>query len=137
MLGSSFPTFALGEVDLLKEPVLTDPTTQQQFYVEPGAEPFNVSLLASEEKKDLAQLFAKDSVFLWTGLVGTQTGTYRVQFSLPDGRHLSSAPINNASIIGTGQFPVPIWPAVKVPAGGKIGIVSIQDTSVAANTIQI
>lgn len=136
MLSSSSPSIALGEVNLLQEPVFTDQQTQEQYYVEAGAEPFDVVLTAKEIKKDLAQYFAGDSTFLWTGLAGTQTGTYRVQFTLPDNRQLSSAPINNSNVIGTAQFPVPIWPAVRIPAKGKIGLY-IEDLSNAGNTVQI
>lgn len=134
MLPSTYP-LGVGDVQLLADPTQTAPDGQQ-YYPEPGAEPFDVSLLASEAKRDLSQFFGRDHDFLVTGLCGTQTGAYTVQFILPGGRQLSSALINYANIIGTAQFPVSLWPAVRVPAGAKIGI-NITDTSAVANTVQI
>lgn len=123
------------DASLLADPTITDPSGQK-FYPEPGAEPFNVTLVASETKNDLSLIFPRECDFLITGLAGVQTGTYTVQFVLPNGRQLSTAKIANASMVGTAQFPVPIWPAIRVPRGGKIGI-NITDTSVAGNAIQI
>ena len=136
-MNSSTAQFSLGDADLLKDPVVTDPKTGLAFYVEAGCEPFDKVLAASTEYKDLAQFFAKDSDFLWTGLGGSATSTsYQVQITLPDGRQLSSAPVNAANLVGNAQFPVAIWPAVRIPAGGKIGLY-LKDTSNSQNTIQI
>jgi hypothetical protein len=126
-----------GEVNLLASPVITDPSDGRQYYPEPGAEPFDVVLTTGQVKKDLSQYFPKDCQFLITALTGTQTGAYSIQLILPDGKLLSSAALNNANLIGTGQFPVAVFPPVRVPAGGKVGINVITDLSAADNTVQI
>ncbi|MCC7497327.1 MAG: hypothetical protein IT160_07105 [Bryobacterales bacterium] len=115
---------------------LGEVSPQPQYYDEPGIATFDKVLAAGTEYGDLAQNFDKDADFYWTALSGTQTGAYQVQFILPDGRNLSTSMINNANVIGTGQFPVPIWPTVLVPAGSKIGL-RLKDTSGAQNTVQI
>jgi len=116
--------------------VTQDPQATQQFYDEPASYPFDVTLTANQALKDLSQFFDRDSDFYWTGLVGTQTGAYNLRLQLPSGRFLSSAPVKNTNLVGTAQFPVPIFPAVRVPGGGKIGI-EVTDTSGAGNTIQL
>jgi hypothetical protein len=126
----------MNQNDILADATMAD-ASGAQYYVEAGAEPFDLTLQANAESRDLSQYFAKDSTFLWTGVAGSQTGLFQVQFQLPDGRLLSSAPVRNSNIIGTAQFPVPIWPAVRIGPNGKIGIATIKDLSGAANTIQI
>jgi len=128
---------SLGEVNALATPTITDPQTGIVYYVEAGAEPFDVVLTSGQELKDLSQYFPKDSLFLITGLAGTQTGAYQIQLTLPDGKLLSSAAVRNANLVGTGQFPTVTWPPIKVPQGGKIGINAIKDLSGAGNTIQL
>lgn len=124
-------------MDPLAQPYYKDPNTGQLYSMEPGVEVFDVVLSADETQRDLSQSFPRDSSFLWTGLAGVSTDDYSVQFQLPDGRLLTSAAVNSQNIVGTAQFPVPIFPAVKVPAGGRIGITQITDLSSAENTIQI
>jgi len=131
-----FPTFGLGEVDLLKLPRVTDPQTAYEYSVEPGPGVFDIVLTAAQEKKDLSQFFERDANFFWFGLHGNQTGAYSIQITLPNGRLFSAAPINNANLIGTADSPVLIWPGQMVPAGGKLGLV-VKDLSGAGNTIQI
>lgn len=122
--------------DLLNEPPIVDPKTSAEYFSEPGMAVFDLVMLASTPYPDLSQFFGQDHDFLITGLCGTQTGVYTVQFILPNGRQLSTAQVNNANIIGTAQFPTPLWPAVRVPKGGRIGM-NITETSGAGNTIQI
>lgn len=119
----------LGEVPLTAQPA-------RHFYDEPCLQPFDRVLTASQVLNDLSQFFPKDADFIWTGLAGSQTGAYSIQLMLPNGHLMSSAQIRNANIIGTAQFPVPIFPAVRVPAGGRIGI-NITDLSGSTNTVQI
>jgi len=131
--------YALGDdsQELLKPPIVTDPQTGERFYAEPAVEPFTVALLANQERRDLSQFFGRDCAFLWTGLAGNSTGVYQTQFIIPpDNRLLSTAPVNNVNMVGTAQFPVPIWPAIKVPPGSRIGIYLL-DTSGAGNTVQL
>lgn len=123
--------------DPLAQPTYTDPKTGAQFSAEPGVEIFDLVLGAGLTQTDLAQSFPRESAFLWTGLLGSSTGAYQLQIQLPDGTLLTSASIRNANIVGTAQFPVPIFPSVKVPAGGRIGIPVITDLSAAQNTIQL
>jgi hypothetical protein len=119
----------LGEVALTPPPA-------QAYYDEPCLEPFDRTLTGNQAVQNLAQYFSKDADFIWTGVAGSQTAAYSVKFTLPNGRELSSAQIRNANIVGTAQFPVPIFPAVRVPAGGSIGI-ALTDLSGSSNTIQL
>jgi len=135
MNSSSIYPLGLGDANLLADPTQTD-LDGSQYYPEAGLEPFDLVLTALQAKTDLSQYFGRDHDFLVTGLAGTQTGSYKLQLILPDFRQLSTAQVNNSNLIGTAQFPVPIWPAIRVPAGGKIGI-NITDLSNAGNTIQI
>lgn len=123
--------------DPLAQPVYTDPQTGARFSAEPGIEVFDLVMTANQTQTDLSQSFPRDSAFLWTGLVGNRTGAYKLQIQLPDGTLLTSASVRDANIVGTAQFPVPMFPAVHVPAGGKIGIPIITDLSGAGNTIQL
>lgn len=123
--------------DPLAQPTYTDPKTGAQFSAEPGVEVFDLVMTANQIQTDLAQSFPRDSSFLWTGLAGSSTSTYKLQIQLPDGTLLTSAQVKNANIVGTAQFPVPIFPAVQVPAGGQIKIPIITDLSGAGNTIQL
>jgi hypothetical protein len=125
-------------MDPLAQPYYQHPQTKEIFATEPGIEVFDLVLALNATQTDLSQTFPKDSAFLWTGLAGVATSTaYKIQIQKPDGRLLSSAAVRSANLIGTAQFPVPIFPAVYVPAGGRIGINSITDLSGAQNTIQI
>lgn len=123
--------------DPLAQPVYTDPTTGARYSAEPGIEVFDLVMLANQTQTDLAQSFPRDSAFLWTGLAGTSTGAYQLQIQLPDGTLLTSASIRNVNIVGTAQFPVPMFPAVFVPAGARIGIPIITNLTAAGNTIQL
>lgn len=123
--------------DQLAQPFYQDPQTKELFVIEPGVEVFDLVMTANQTQTDLSQTFPKDAAFLWIGLAGVSTGAYKIQIQKPDGRLLSSAAVRNANIVGTAQFPVPIFPAVRVPPGGRIGINTITDLSAAGNTIQL
>lgn len=123
--------------DQLAQPFYQDPQTKELFVIEPGVEVFDLVMTADQTQTDLSQTFPKDSAFLWTGLAGASTGAYKLQLQKPDGRLLSSAAVRNANLVGTAQFPVPIFPAVRVPAGGRIGINTITELSSSGNTIQL
>lgn len=122
--------------DPLSQPIYTD-RDGRQYSLEAGVEVFDLVLALNDTQRDLSQSFPRESAFLWTGLSGVSTGAYKLQVQLPDGRLLTSAAVRNQNIIGTAQFPVPIFPAIRVPAGGRIGIPTITDLSGAQNTIQI
>lgn len=124
-------------IDPLGQPIYTDPVTGAQYSAEPGGEPFDLVMIASTTYTDLSVTFPKDSAFLWTGLAGVSTGDFKFSLKLPDGTLFSSAAIRKANIVGTAAEPFPIYPAVKVPAGGVIGIPSITELSTAGNTVQL
>jgi hypothetical protein len=109
---------------------------EPRYYDEPSVYVFQRTLAANQSLTDLSQLFDGDSLFLWMGVYGSQTGAYSIRFRSPNGRYLSSALLRNVNAIGTAQFPVPIFPALPVPISGKIGI-DITDLSGAANSVEI
>ncbi len=120
----------------LGEAPVTLPAPEQQFHEEPFEYVFNRVLQANEELVDLAQFIDADADFVLMALKGSQTGAYEIRFQLPNGRYRSSARIRNANAVGTAQFPVPVFPAIVLPAGGKVGI-DIKDLSNAQNTVQL
>jgi hypothetical protein len=115
------------------------PPAAQEFHEEYCEYVFDKELTASQALTDLSVFIDGDSDFLWQALKGTQDGTYKVRFRMPNGRYMSSALVNNASCVGSGAFPVPIGASgILLGAGTKLGI-DITDTSAAGggNTVQI
>jgi len=105
-------------------------------YEEPAVYVLEVQLSANQQRVDVPLFVDADSDFLWEALAGTSTGAYTIRVRLPNGRYMSNAAVRNANAVGTAQFPVPVLPAVLVPAGNRIGF-DLQDLSGASNTIQL
>ncbi len=122
--------FRLGEAPLPPAP------PAQEFYEEPAEYVIDLSLSAGQELKDQYLQIDGDADFIWLATKGTKTGNYLLQFRLPSGRWLSNAPVRDANEVGTAQFPVPIVPAVVLPASARLNYY-VKDLSGAANAIQI
>lgn len=106
------------------------------FYEEPASYVLDLSLTAGQERLDVPLFVESDSEFIWEALAGTSTGAYQIRIRLPNGRYMSNAAVRNANAVGTAQFPVPVIPAVTVPAGGRLGF-DVRDLSGSANTVQL
>lgn len=115
---------------------------------DPGVEiPFQYvydrALLASEVRLSDGVVTLGEADFIWKAVSGVQTGNYRIRFGFGGGGYMNSGGqgstndrVRNANIIGTAQFPFPIWPYVVIPRTGKI-LFDIEDLSAAPNTVQI
>lgn len=97
--------------------------------------PYNVTLTANQLLSNDGTLIYTDADFFITGVIlALATGAFEFQLSDASGYYLMNSLINSAALqIIT---PFPFVPAVKIPAGGRIGI-NIHDLSAASNTIQI
>jgi hypothetical protein len=104
---------------------------------EPCIYPFQVVLTANQALVGQRVLIDSDSDFLLTGIHGTNTGTYKINFRLPSGRQLSNTPIQSANLIGTANQPTAIGPSPVYVRAGIGPAVDITDTSGAGNTVEI
>lgn len=119
----------LGEVALT-------PPAQQQYYEEPAALTFDVTLTGNQNLPSQALNLDSDGDFVLKGICGSQTGNYSIRFRLPNGRYFPSTYTRNGNIIGTAQFPVPIEPHVIFQAGSQI-ILDLIELTGSSNTIQL
>lgn len=104
---------------------------------------FDIVLTSGQTVNSVGVTTLGEADFVWKMTSGTQTGAYRIRFGFGGGGYMSSGgqgatndKVNNANIIGTAQFPMPIFPYVVVPKSGKI-LFDLEDLSIAGNTIQI
>ena len=111
-------------------------TTQGAPYPESAALVFDQVLTAAQAITGAACVVDNSGAFELEGFAGTQTGSYKVRITLPDGRHYPQVLGNNANLIGTGVFPVLLPVPVVFPAGSQI-LIDLTDTSGAGNTVQI
>ena len=133
------PTMRMGLGRLGEAPVTPAgpaPSTGAPFYEEDHQYVLNISLTASQANLVSLLNLDGDADFLWIAKAGSSTGTYRLQFTLPNSRRMSNAQINAANYIGTAQWPVPLERPYLCPAGSTIAVNST-DTSGAGNTVQL
>lgn len=116
--------------------VALTPPAQEQYFEEPTMLPYDVVLTSGQEKTNQGRLTEGDGDFVLQGICGTQTGSYQIRLRLPSGRYFPIAYTNNANIVGTAQFPVPVEPGITFKAGELIAL-DIKDTSGADNTVQL
>ena len=99
--------------------------------------PYDVVLTANQLLENQAVSTTNDADFAWRGIVNNNfSGAFNVRFYDSQGYALSNGFIASANLTGDAASPWPVWPEILIPAGGKIGI-DIQDTSGAANTIEL
>jgi hypothetical protein len=79
----------------------------------------------------------RDSDFMLTGVNGSSTGGYNLNFRLPRGRQVGSALVAAANLIGAANQPTSIGPPPVYRAGSTGPEIDLTDTSNAGNTIQI
>jgi hypothetical protein len=115
--------------------------TQQQFVEEPAEYIFNASLTNQVQTPFVPVNIDRDSDFLLTGINGSSTGAFTMNFQLPSQRSFANAPVNNGNILGTASIPAAIGPPPVYRAGSIGPAVQLQDTSGASggspNVIQI
>ncbi len=113
------------------------PTTPTYVY-EPAVIPLQLTLTANQPLNLQKVNIDKDSDFILTGIHGTSTGSYTINFRLPSGRQFANGTqIRNTNLVGTANQPAAIGPELVYPAGGIGPAVDITETSGAGNTIEI
>lgn len=115
----------------------SSPSNQPTYVEEPANYVFTYSLTALQAVQQVAVNIDRDSDFLLTGLNGSSTGAYTLNFRLPSGRLISSAQILNTDIIGTANQPTAIGPPPIYRAGSTGPQVDLTDTSDADNNVTI
>ena len=111
-------------------------TAQPSFYPEDRRYTIDLTLSGDGSMPNQILTLDGDAPFQLIALYGTQAGAYTLDLEYPNGRKLSSAPLINANVVGTAQFPVPLLEPKIWPAGGHIRL-SFVDKSHASNTLQL
>jgi hypothetical protein len=115
------------------------PVVQQvaeDIHEEPAKLVFTKTLALSTLYPDLGISVDKDSDFVLTALCGKSEGAYSINIKTASGREIFSSPAQAENAVGTGQFPIPLVPALTYPAGGRIGL-SLADLSGAENDVEL
>jgi hypothetical protein len=115
----------------------SSPANQPAYVEEPSIYPFTFNLTAGQHISDVAVNIDRDADWLWTGLNGSSTGAYTVNFRLPSGRQLANAEILNTDIVGTANQPTQIGPPPVYRAGSSGPQLTITDISGAGNTVTL
>lgn len=115
----------------------TSLANQPTYVEEPAIYLFTVTLAANQHIDNAPVNIDRDADWLWTGVNGSETGNYTVNFRLPSGRELANAEILNTDIIGTANQPTAIGPPPIYRAGTIGPQVTITDLSGASNVVII
>lgn len=110
---------------------------QPQFVEEPAEYVFPYTLTANQLVQTVPVNIDRDSDFTLTGINGSSTGTFNMNFQLPSGRLYASAFVAASNLLGTANIPTSIGPPPVYRAGSIGPALSLQDTSGAGNTVQI
>lgn len=119
-------------------PSASSSTANQPTYVEePAIYVFSSTLSSDQHISDISVNIDRDSDFLLTGVNGSSTGTYTLNFRLPSGRQICNTEILNTDFIGTANQPTAIGPPPIYRAGSTGPQLTLTDTSGAGNTVII
>jgi hypothetical protein len=110
---------------------------QPQFVEEPANYVFNYTLTALQSVQRVPVNIDRDSDFMLTGINGSSTGSYNLNFRLPSGRQIGSALVASTNLIGAANQPTSIGPPPVYRAGSTGPEIDLTDTSNANNTLQI
>lgn len=83
---------------------------------------FQVSMADDATLDNQSVSVSTDSAFELRALCCTKTGTFRARLRDGQGRQMSDNLIQDANLFGTRQSPVPVYPPIIIPAGGRIGV---------------
>jgi hypothetical protein len=115
----------------------SSPANQPTYVEEPAIYTFIFNLTANQHVADVAVNIDRDADWLWTGLNGSSTGNFTINFRLPSGRQLSNAEILNTDIVGTANQPTQIGPPPVYRAGSTGPQLTMTDISGAGNTVTL
>lgn len=114
------------------------PQPPQPVYVEePAQYIFNLTLAANATPTNIPVNIDRDSDFLLTGINGSSTGLYSLNFRLPSGRLICNQQILNTNFIGTANQPTAIGPPPIYRAGSTGPQLDLTDLTGSSNTLQI
>lgn len=122
-----------------EEETMTNNANAAPSYVEEAANyVFSRTLAANEALTRLPVLIAVDSDFLLTGIHGTKTGDYLINFRGAGGRSFCNAMIHDANLVGTSPSqPTPIGPAESYRAGSSGPMLDLTNLTGAPNNVEI
>ena len=119
-------------------PTASSSLANQPTYVEePAIYVFTQTLTANQILQAVSVNIDRDSDFLLTGLNGSSTGAYTLNFRLPSGRLVANAQILNTDLIGTANQPTAIGPPPIYRAGSVGPQLDLTDTSGSSNNLII
>lgn len=117
---------------------MADPNAPQPVYVEePAQYIFNITLTGSQALTNVPVNIDRDSDFLLTGINGSSTGAYSLNFRLPSGRLICNQQIRNTNFIGTANQPTAIGPPPIYRAGSTGPQLDLTELTTSSNTLQI
>lgn len=115
---------------------IADTQNGRRVLLEPALYVFDKTLTAGAESRDQILPFEVDCEAVVLALAGSSTGAYQIELKDARGNSITTAPVRNANMIGTAQFPVALPAPLLIPARGTLGL-SIKDLSGSGNAIQI
>jgi hypothetical protein len=111
---------------------------QPQYVEEPGNYVFQITLNALQALQRIPVPIDRDSDFVLTGLNGSSTGAYTINFQLPSGRYINSSQMQNANQVSpAANQPTAILAPPLYRAGSSGPMLDLTDTSNASNTLEI
>lgn len=113
------------------------PQNQPTYVEEPATYLFTIALTADEHVPNASVNIDRDSDFLLTGIYGSSTGAYTLNFRLPSGRLYSNAELLNTDLLGTANQPTAIGPPPIYRAGSVGPQLELTDVSAATNNVAI
>ena len=113
------------------------PANQPTYVEEPAMYVYTITLTALEAVQQASVNIDRDSDFLLTGINGSSTGNYTLNFRLPSGRLVANTQILNIDLIGTANQPTAIGPPPIYRAGSVGPQLDLTDVSNTSNTIII
>ncbi|MDP9054841.1 MAG: hypothetical protein M3N93_11165 [Acidobacteriota bacterium] len=106
------------------------------YTYEPCIYPLQIALTANQALRNQKVGIDSDSDFILTGVHGTSTGAFNINFKLPSGRMVSNNLVQSANLIGTANQPAAFAPML-YKKGGLGPATDLTDTSGAGNTVEI
>jgi hypothetical protein len=116
---------------------MTPAAAPQYAAEEPCFYVFQRTFAANEVQTRLPVNIANDSDFLLTGIHGTSTGDFTINFRLPGGGVFANAQVHKANLIGSANQPTAIGPPAAYRAGSSGPLLDITDVSAAPNTLEL
>jgi len=113
-------------------------SNEPQYVEEAAIVTFEYTLNANQHVTRVPVPIDRDSDFLWTGLNGSETGSYTLNPTLPSGRYMCTSEIQNANFVSPdANQPTAIGPPPLYRAGSSGPLLDLTDTSGQTNLITL